>query len=71
VKLEFYSIDHIEQRSFIFSEVPGSGSVVDTYEEFGIVNSCFNIFEYFVFVLIRFLSFVEIFGKDEIPIGES
>jgi hypothetical protein len=71
VKLEFHSINDIEEGSFVFSEVPGTGSVVESNEEFGIVDSCFDIFEYFVFVSIRFLSFIVIFGKDEIPMRKS
>jgi hypothetical protein len=71
VKLEFYSVDDVEQRSFVFGKVPGGGSVVDSYEEFGVVNSCFDIFEYFIFVSIHFLSFVVEFGKDQVPVRES
>jgi hypothetical protein len=56
---------------FVFGKVPGSGSVVDSDEEFGVVNSCFDIFEYFIFVSIRFLSFIKEFGKDQIPVRES
>jgi hypothetical protein len=71
VKLEFYSVNDVEQRLFVFGEVPGGGSVVDSYEEFGVVNSCFDIFEYFIFVSIRFLSFVKEFRKDQVPVRES
>jgi hypothetical protein len=70
VKLELYSIDDIEEGSFVFGEVPGTGSIIESNEEFGIVDSCFNIFEYFVFVSICFLSFIVVFGEDEVPIRE-
>jgi hypothetical protein len=56
VKLELYSINGIEEGSFILGKVPGTGSVVESDEEFGVVDSCFNIFEYFCFVSVRFLS---------------
>jgi hypothetical protein len=71
VKLELYSIDDIEEGSFVLGKVPGTGSVVESDEEFGVVDSCFHIFEYFIFVSIGFLSFIIVFGEDEIPIRES
>jgi hypothetical protein len=70
VKLELYSINDIEERLFVLGEVPGTGSVVESNEEFGVVDSCFHIFECFIFVSIGFLSFVVVFGEDEIPIRE-
>jgi hypothetical protein len=71
VKLEIYSINDIEEGSFVLGEVPGTGSVVEPDEEFGVVDSCLHIFEYFTFVSVSFLSFVIVFGEDEIPIRES
>jgi hypothetical protein len=62
MKLEFHSIDDIEEGSFVFGKVPVTGSVVESNEEFGIVNSCFDIFEYFVFVSIHFLPKLFWFG---------
>jgi hypothetical protein len=43
VKLEVYSFNDIEKGSFILGEVPGTGSVVESDEEFGVIYPCFNI----------------------------
>jgi hypothetical protein len=70
VKLEVSSVDDIEQRPFVFGEVPGGGFVVDSYEDFGVVYSWFNISEHLSSVPICFFSFIEKLGENQIPIGK-
>jgi hypothetical protein len=51
----------MEQGAFIFGEVPNASFVVESKEYFGVVDSSFNILEYFVCVSVNFLIFVVIF----------
>jgi hypothetical protein len=75
VKLEFYPINDIEQRTTLNRERLSLVKyqvvvLLLIHEEFGVVNSCFSIFESSVFVSICFLSFIEEFGKDQVPVRE-
>jgi hypothetical protein len=71
VKLECNSSYDVKERSLVFGEKPSVGFIIESNEDLGVVDSCFNILVYFVVIAVNFLSFIIEFGHDEVPVGES
>jgi hypothetical protein len=71
VKLEISSSYDVKERSLVFGEEPSVGSIIESNEDFGVIDSCFNILVYLVVIAVNFLSFIIEFGHDEVPVRES